>query len=110
MITNGCTGSTTYVWQKVKIKPPARAQGTARAKRAPSGAPVSAPPHSPSELRRPKTVQISFRGGAETWWELKWGGVTKRFPGHVCIDDVLLCLFTHGASCKGHRDERWGPT
>lgn len=59
-----------------------------------------------AELRRPHNVQIRARGGAEMWWELTWGGITKRFPGYVPIDDVLLCLFTHGRDCKGHREER----
>jgi len=107
-VQNGCSGSTTYVWQKVKITAAAKAQGTARAKRARRSATVSAPPHSPTDLRRPKTVQVKFRGGAETWWEITWGGSTKRFPGHVALDDVLFCMFTHGSSCRGHREERFG--
>lgn len=98
-IENGCSGSTTYVWRKVKIQAPPRPKGTARAKRAPMSGP-DAPQKSPeAELRAPHHVQIRFRGGADTWWEITWGGTTKRFPGHVPLDDALLCLFTHGAGC-----------
>jgi hypothetical protein len=107
-VTNGCTTSTTYEWKKVKIQPPARAQGTARAKRAPSTGPGAPQESSAAELRAPHYVQIRMRGGAEMWWEVKWGGRTKRFPGYVPIDDVLLCLFTHPPTCKGHKQERTG--
>lgn len=108
IVENGCSVSTTYVWQKVKIKAAAQAQGAARAKRAPSSAPVSAPPRQQTPLRAPKHVQIRFRGGAETWWEITWGGITKRFPGHVALDDVLLCVFTHESGCRGHREQKFG--
>jgi len=108
MLTNGCTSSTTYEWKKVKIQPPARAQGTARAKRARQTATADSPPRQQTALRSPKTVQVKLRGGAEMWWEITWGGTTKRFPGYVQLDDALLCVFQHPSSCRDHRDERYG--
>lgn len=105
-IQNGCSLSTTYEWRKVKITAAPQAQGIARAKRAPLGVRPDAPACSAAELRRSRYVQIRMRGGAEMWWEITYGSVTKRFPGYVPIDDVLLCMFTHGARCPGHREER----
>lgn len=105
IVENGCSGSTTYEWRKVKITAPPRPTGHSASKASTSSASRAGRRREQEPLRAPKNVQVRFRGGADTWWELTWGGVTKRFPGYVQLDDALLCLFTHGARCKGHRDE-----
>lgn len=104
-VQNGCSGSTTYVWKKVKITAPPRPTAPRRAERGSSPGPAGPRRREMEPLRKPKNVQVRFRGGAETWWEITWGGVTKRFPGYVQLDDALLCIFTHSSSCRDHRDE-----
>lgn len=42
------------------------------------------------DARAPLQVQVSYRGGAEAWWELRARGRVWRFPGHHSIHDVLM--------------------
>ncbi len=108
IVENGCSSSTTFVWKKVKITAPPRPKEPRRAKRVTQTPPPQARNGLVPDLRAPKTVQVRARGGAELWWEITWGGVTRRFPGHVVLQDVLVCVFTHEAGCRGHREERYG--
>lgn len=39
--------------------------------------------------RDPLTIVVTYRGGAECWWEIKAWGVTIRRPGSVALHDVL---------------------
>lgn len=107
-VENGCSPSTTYEWKKVKIQPPARAHRAQPPKASKSSVRRRFIGRTLSELRTATSLVVRYRGGAETWWELSWGGVTKRFPGHVALDDVLLCMFQHGPGCAGHREQRIG--
>ena len=37
----------------------------------------------------PLTMMLTYRGGAEAWWEVKCRGRTYHFPGHLCLHDVM---------------------
>lgn len=74
------TASTRWEWRKLKIEPAARPRSKSRA------AGPSAEPRNP---RKPLTVQLVYRGGAEAWWEIRDGRGKFRFPGWVCLHDAL---------------------
>lgn len=76
-------GSTTFAWRRVKIaRPP---EGTT-----PRGAKRSSFMRLPrSERRRPVTLTVVYRGGAESWWLVKARGSHQVFPGHASIEDVM---------------------
>jgi hypothetical protein len=39
--------------------------------------------------RKPLQVVVTYRGGAECWWELRARGKVVRVPGALAIEDVL---------------------
>lgn len=39
--------------------------------------------------REPLTIKVKLRGGAECWYEIHARGSVGRFPGHVCLHDVM---------------------
>lgn len=39
--------------------------------------------------RKPLQVTITYRGGPESWWELRARGKVVRCPGHWFIEDAL---------------------
>lgn len=39
--------------------------------------------------RDPLSLKISYRGGAECWYEIHARGSIGRFPGHVALHDVM---------------------
>lgn len=39
--------------------------------------------------RKPLTVTITYRGGPESWWELRARGKVVRVPGHRFVEDAL---------------------
>lgn len=81
--TNNSSLSTTWGWRRVKIS------------RAPQASVESGrrPPQIRSRSRRnprdPLTISISYRGGAECWWEIHARGCIIRRPGHNSLHDVL---------------------
>lgn len=83
------SASTRWEWRKVKIEPAARPRPAQPAK------PSAVKPRSP---REPLTVQVVYRGGSEAWWEIRTGLGRFRFPGHLCLHDVLSAV---------HRGEGW---
>lgn len=79
--------STTWTWKRVRVRagaPPAGAAGAAGAHRRPLAR---------RNRREPLTVSVSFRGGAECWWEIKARGQTWRRPGALALHDVLSELY-----------------
>lgn len=48
----------------------------------------------PLALRKPVTLTLSYRGGAEGWVEVRARGAIWRFPGSTVIHDI--CLLVHG--------------
>lgn len=84
--SNKCTPSTTYAWRKVRISRAPQAETTVPRQ----GRPVQA--LAQRDPRKPLSITISYRGGAESWWELRARGVVLRRPGSVCLDDVLSLL------------------
>lgn len=90
-IPNSCSPSTTFVWKKVKIEPPARPQVTARAQRARS---ALRPEPLPKPLPRKTTgVLVKYRGGAEAFWEISHSGRTVRVPGWWQLHDAMRLVF-----------------
>lgn len=39
--------------------------------------------------REPLTITVTYRGGAECWYEIRARGTTIRRPGHVAIHDLF---------------------
>lgn len=84
--TNKRTPSTTWGWRKVKISPaPPGRRGQPPEGRHPALGCTRDP-------RKPLSVTIVYRGGAEAWWELRARGIVLRRPGHVALDEVLRLL------------------
>jgi hypothetical protein len=76
-------GSTTYAWRKVKMKPPPAGHNTVRGNRGRWHRFGVWP------KRRPLTLIVQHRGGAESWWLVKSRGSHGVFPGHLSLDDVM---------------------
>jgi hypothetical protein len=38
------------------------------------------------------TIQVTYRAGAEAWWQLEARGRVFRFPGHICLQEALSAL------------------
>lgn len=79
-----CSPSHTAIGQRRKITPPPQAKDH------------SAPKAHllPLPLRKPVTLTLSYRGGAEGWVEVRARGAIWRFPGSTAIHDI--CLLVHG--------------
>ena len=74
--------STTWEWRKVKIQ--RRRNGPSKT------APKAATSRSGGRnMAVPLTIMLTYRGGAEAWWEVKARGRTYHFPGHLCLHDVV---------------------
>lgn len=79
--------STTWEWRKTKIRS------------APQAAQHSQPKavrwyHMRArDRRKPLTLTISFRGGPEQWFEIHARGSIGRFPGYVCLADVMAAIY-----------------
>lgn len=43
----------------------------------------------PWNPREPLTIKVSYRGGAECWYEIHARGSIGRFPGHTALHDVM---------------------
>lgn len=84
--TNIGSPSTTWGWRRVKIGRPPEAQGTARLR---SSSAALRPGRDP---RTPLTVQVTYRGGPECWWELRSRGLILRRSGATAIHDALMEL------------------
>lgn len=87
MLTDKCSLSTTWAWRRVKIASPPEA-------------PRGAPPQASARrgltrwARRDRlTLQVTHRGGSESWYEIKARGTTWRFPGHRCLEDVMSQIY-----------------
>lgn len=92
--SNNGSGSTTWAWKRVKIPERRRPTGhSAAAGRTTPSVGTQRSHLTPREARSPHTVQIKYRGGAEAWWELKWGNNTVRVSGVLCLHDVMRELF-----------------
>lgn len=81
--TYTCSPSTKWEYRKVKIPGPPEplaAQGRRSRLRVPL------PFRNP---RKMLTIGVSYRGGAEAWWQLEARGRVVRVPGHVCLHDAL---------------------
>ena len=75
--------SATWVWRRTKIRRPPEAQGPVTAK--PwrfSGLP-------PRSGRESALISVKYRGGPEAWYEIKARGRTVRYPGWVCLSDLM---------------------
>lgn len=46
----------------------------------------------PRNPREPLTITVTYRGGAECWWEIRSRGTVLRRPGSVALHDVLSDL------------------
>ncbi len=80
--------STTFVWRKVKMKPPPAGHTTARAKRG-RWRHLTRWPRS-----RSLTLTVTYRGGAESWWLVSARGSQGVFPGHAQLEDVMAQVFS----------------
>lgn len=81
--TNGSSGSTRWGWTPVKMRRPAGGQQAPDAKRRRWHGAL------PRNPREPLTIKISYRGGPECWYEIHARGAVGRFPGVICLHDVM---------------------
>ena len=75
--------STTWRWETRRVRVPPEATSTAspeatRLKRLYE-----------RDRRKPLTIVVTYRGGAECWWELRARGKVVRQPGAIALHDVL---------------------
>jgi hypothetical protein len=75
--------STTWAWRQRKIRRPAGGHSDS----APKGRRwFGLPPRDPSV---PLKISVKFRGGPECWYEIHARGGMARYPGWICIHDVM---------------------
>lgn len=85
--TNARSGSTQWAWKRVKIAHPPEASS-----RQPKAAhrwfkrPVW-------NGREKLTLTVTYRGGAEAWYEIHSRGCMGRFPGYVSLHDVMREIY-----------------
>jgi hypothetical protein len=82
--SNGCLPSTTWAYKKVKITPPAEGQGSARRKA------DLLRRLAIRDARKPTTLVVTYRGGAECWVEVRARGRVYRRPGYTALSDLVL--------------------
>lgn len=79
--------STTWGYRRVKLLSPARASGgsvpQARLWRQLSR----------WDPRKVITITVSYRGGAEAWYEVHARGSVGRFPGGTALHDVMRSIY-----------------
>lgn len=78
--------STTSEWEWRKIKRRPQGTDTARAKRGRWYGLATWP------RRRTLSIQITWRGGPESWWLVKARGRHGVFPGFLSIEDVMAAV------------------
>jgi hypothetical protein len=79
--------STTWTWERRKIRRPAGGQQSSQPKAARWW-------HLPlRDRRKPLTLTISYRGGPECWYEIHARGSIGRFPGHAYLHDVMAAIY-----------------
>lgn len=80
------SGSTTWVWKRVKMERRPQGPSNTAARRA------SSPPLAARSPREPLTVTVVYRGGPECWWEVRGRGRVYRVPGHVALHDLMRLI------------------
>lgn len=75
--------STTWEWKRVKMARPPEARRAAPAKLARWWG------RAPLNPRKPITLTVTLRGGAECWVEIHARGSAGRFHGATAIYDIL---------------------
>lgn len=76
--------STTWRWKKVKLPGPSHPQGIASPQATPSRG------FRKRDATREVTLRVRYKGGAESSWLVSTPEFRWRFPGHLCLDDVLM--------------------
>lgn len=84
---NNRTPSTTWGWRRIKIAPAPQAEEHRERSEASLGSLLRWP------RRKPLTITLKYRGGAECWWEIRARGRTIRRPGYVAVHDLMRELF-----------------
>lgn len=95
--SNSSSPSTTWAWRRIKIGPTAGGQK----QRPAAGRSLKA--LSARNPREPLTIKVSYRGGAECWWEIHARGAVIRRPGHLALHDVLMEISTPGSQAVRDR-------
>lgn len=81
--------STTFEWRRVRMRRPAEGHS----ERAPKAGRSYFRALSPWDWRRrPLTLRITYRGGAECWFEVAARGGTMRTPGTIALVDLAKYL------------------
>lgn len=83
---NSSSPSATWAYRRVKITPPPQRPRKNDAE----GVLPALPRWNP---REPLSLQVTYRGGAEAWWEIRARGRVWRRPGWQALDDVLAEVF-----------------
>ncbi len=80
--TNVRTPSTTFAWRRVKVLQDSPRRGGLPAGRR------SALALRHRNRRKPLQVRFWYTGGLESSWVIEYRGVTWRFAGAICLEDV----------------------
>jgi len=81
--SNNRPPSTTWRWETRRVRVPPEATRAA----SPEATRLSR--LYARDRRKPLQVTITYRGGAECWWELRARGKVVRQPGAMALHDVL---------------------
>lgn len=85
-VANNRTASTTWGWRYVKIRTAPQAKEHRERSESALHSLLMWP------RRKPMTLTIKWRGGAECWYEIRARGRTIRRPGCVALDDIMADL------------------
>lgn len=39
-------------------------------------------------MRVPLWIEVKYRGGSEAWWEIRFRGQVRRYPGHLSLHEL----------------------
>lgn len=82
-----CSVSTTWTTRRVKLRQ------SPKAPRKPSPEAAARRKLAPWSRRDRLTVVVTYRGGAECWYEVKARGCVWCFPGWLDIETVMACVY-----------------
>lgn len=97
---NKRTASTRWVRKTIKVPVPAEGQrhvppqaGPLRGRADVARGWRRFPSYDLKRRRERLTITVSYRGGPECWYEVRARGSIGRFPGHVCIHDLMSDVY-----------------
>jgi hypothetical protein len=81
--SNASSSSTSWQWKQVKVRRPPEGHSGSQPK---AGFWRRFPARN---AREPLKITVKFRGGPECWYEVHARGSIGRYPGYICIHDIM---------------------